>query len=48
MAQQSVTDVDQWIEKLYACKSLTENEVKMLCEKVRLPSHFHNCIVDLL
>lgn len=30
----SVNDLDAWIEKLYSCKPLTENEVKMLCEKV--------------
>jgi serine/threonine-protein phosphatase 2A catalytic subunit len=28
-------DVDSWIEKLYQCKSLTELEVKSLCEKAR-------------
>lgn len=30
----SVADLDAWIEKLYSCKSLTEQEVKSLCEKV--------------
>lgn len=28
-------DLDAWIEKLYACKPLTENEVKSLCEKAK-------------
>lgn len=27
-------EVDQWIEQLYECKQLTENQVKLLCEKV--------------
>lgn len=31
----AVNDVDAWIEKLYACKALTEAEVKLLCEKAR-------------
>ena len=29
-----IKDVDQWIEQLYECKQLTENQVKILCEKV--------------
>lgn len=32
--ESSVNDLDLWIEKLYQCKSLTEQEVKLLCEKV--------------
>ena len=28
-------DLEAWIEKLYACKPLTEHEVKLLCEKAR-------------
>jgi hypothetical protein len=32
----SVNDLDAWIEKLYSCKPLTENEVKLLCEKVHI------------
>jgi hypothetical protein len=31
----SSSDVDTWIEKLYQCKSLTELEIKLLCEKAR-------------
>jgi len=35
MSEEAVsTDVDSWIEKLYACKSLAEGEIKILCEKV--------------
>jgi serine/threonine-protein phosphatase 2A catalytic subunit len=34
-AEMSRGDVDSWIEKLYQCKSLTEMEVKLLCEKAR-------------
>ena len=30
-------ELDQWIEQLYECKQLTENQVKTLCEKVREP-----------
>lgn len=30
----SVNDIDKWIERLYDCKPLTENEVKALCEQV--------------
>jgi hypothetical protein len=30
----SYSDLDVWIEKLYACKPLTETEIKILCEKV--------------
>lgn len=26
-------EIDQWIEQLYECKQLTENQVKLLCEK---------------
>lgn len=29
-----INEVDQWIEQLYECKQLTENQVKTLCEKV--------------
>lgn len=29
-----IVDVDQWIEQLYECKPLSENQVKTLCEKV--------------
>lgn len=27
-------ELDTWIEQLYDCKQLTENQVKTLCEKV--------------
>lgn len=37
----SVNDLDAWIEKLYSCKPLTENEVKLLCEKVSLSAIFY-------
>ncbi|VDO22278.1 unnamed protein product [Haemonchus placei] len=29
-----INEVDQWIEQLYECKQLSENQVKTLCEKV--------------
>ncbi len=28
-----MSDLDQWIEQLKNCESLTEKEVKLLCEK---------------
>ncbi|PAA85325.1 hypothetical protein BOX15_Mlig013788g1 [Macrostomum lignano] len=28
-------ELDQWIEQLYECKQLTENQVKTLCEKAK-------------
>lgn len=28
-------ELDGWIEQLNECKQLTENQVKLLCEKVR-------------
>ena len=34
----TVNDLDAWIDKLYGCKALTENEIKQLCEKVHQPS----------
>lgn len=33
--ESSYSDLDGWIEKLYQCKPLTENEVKLLCEKAK-------------
>ena len=33
-------ELDQWIEQLTLCKQLSENQVKILCEKV-------NNIMDL-
>jgi len=37
MAAADVTtnDVNVWIEQLYKCKPLSEQEIKRLCEKVR-------------
>ncbi len=29
-----VNDIDCWIQRLYDFKPLTENEVKVLCDKV--------------
>ncbi len=31
----SSSNLDQWIEKLYGCKPLTESEVKTLCEQAK-------------
>jgi hypothetical protein len=35
MDTSSVGEIDEWIEKLYNCKPLSEQEIKRLCEKVR-------------
>lgn len=35
MDASSVGEIDGWIEKLYACKPLSEQEIRRLCEKVR-------------
>ena len=32
----TLKDLDQWIEQLNECKQLTESQVKILCEKVRI------------
>jgi hypothetical protein len=29
-----IKEIDAWIEQLYQCKQLSENQVKILCEKV--------------
>lgn len=34
--EESVNDLDKWIEKLNDCKPLTEAEVKQLCDMVSL------------
>ena len=31
----TIKDVDAWIEKLYKCEPLPENDVRTLCEKAR-------------
>ena len=31
----SFKDLDQWIEQLMDCKQLSENQVKVLCEKAK-------------
>lgn len=36
MDTSSVGEIDGWIEKLYNCKPLSEQEIRRLCEKVRL------------
>lgn len=33
---QSVNDLDRWIEMLMDCKQLSEEDVKRLCDKVSL------------
>lgn len=35
MDASSVGEIDGWIEKLYNCKPLSEQEIRRLCEKVR-------------
>ena len=32
----TLKDLDSWIEQLNECKQLTESQVKILCEKVRV------------
>jgi hypothetical protein len=32
-----IGNFDKYIEQLWECKSLSENDVKVLCEKVKLP-----------
>lgn len=34
LASENLNDLDKWLEKLFNCKPLTENEVKSLCEMV--------------
>lgn len=42
----SCKELDQWIEQLNDCKQLTENQVKTLCDKVRINLfHHHSKIV---
>lgn len=36
-------EVDGWIEQLNECKQLTENQVKLLCEKVRTAHGYTGC-----
>jgi serine/threonine-protein phosphatase 2A catalytic subunit len=31
----SYKDLEIWIEKLYGCRPLTENEIRVLCDKAR-------------
>lgn len=38
----TLKDLDQWIEQLNECKQLTESQVKILCEKVRIFFHAKN------
>lgn len=38
--KQIIKELDGWIEQLNECKQLTENQVKQLCEKVRLPVQY--------
>jgi hypothetical protein len=35
MSDVTIGDLDRWIEQLYQCKPLSEQEIKRLCEKVR-------------
>jgi len=35
MDASTVGEIDGWIEKLYNCKPLSEQEIRRLCEKVR-------------
>ena len=36
----SNNDLDEWIEQLFDCKQLSENQVKTVCDKVSLREHF--------
>lgn len=35
-ASSSVADVDAWISQLQDCKQLSENDIKKLCDKVKI------------
>lgn len=35
----ALKELDAWIEQLNECKQLTENQVKTLCDKVRMQNH---------
>lgn len=39
ISREFVKEIDEWISQLYECKQLTENQVKILCDKVR-------CLLD--
>lgn len=34
ISREFIKELDEWISQLYECKQLTENQVKMLCDKV--------------
>ena len=36
LSQTEVDNIDSWIEQLYECKYIPEENIKTLCEKVRL------------
>uniref|UniRef100_A0A915DCF8 Serine/threonine specific protein phosphatases domain-containing protein n=1 Tax=Ditylenchus dipsaci TaxID=166011 RepID=A0A915DCF8_9BILA len=35
ISREFVKEIDEWISQLYECKQLTENQVKLLCDKAR-------------
>lgn len=37
-------ELDGWIEQLNECRQLSENQVKVLCEKVRLAHMTHQSL----
>lgn len=43
-----VTEQDQWISHLSDCKQLAENDIKRLCDKVRLPKKETYCLLVYL
>lgn len=40
-------ELDGWIEQLNECKQLSENQVKVLCEKVRIAQEGKRAIISL-
>jgi hypothetical protein len=37
MATAGTGDYDRWLQTIRQCKPLTEPEMKLLCERVRIP-----------
>lgn len=43
ISREFVKELDEWIAQLYECKQLTENQVKILCDKVILLFILFDC-----
>lgn len=42
----SCKELDQWIEQLNDCKQLSENQVKTLCDKVKLFLNYYKTSIS--